>query len=334
MEQAQQIKVIQPNTITGLIYENGISSVQLKAINEIIRLSQKNMTSTIDIAKNISIKSYRISAEKCVGGRNKAYFEEQVRELVGKKVVYTDIDPNTGKARRIETVPFTTFAKVEGTSYVDIVINSDFIPILHCWQHGYTLYDSNVVETLKSKYAIRLYELMCKNRDRNIIWINIAYLKEILSMRVENKEVYRIVKSAIEEINKSDSQIKCVGCKIFSTQGKKEGESRKGKKAAYDTIEFTIENNESKISSISKKTEEMINCLKDSFTSELNIGPVQQESLIDVLIGKNSVEKFSNKYFIIRNKFISFGKVTTNSEIMQFRNTVRKMTKEDFGLNI
>ena len=65
---------------------------------------------------------------------------------------------------------------------VDIIIGKEIVPEYVALGDGYTEYLSNTVFSLNSKYAIHIYKLLAKNKDREYFNLYISHVKEYLGI--------------------------------------------------------------------------------------------------------------------------------------------------------
>ena len=88
---------------------------------------------------------------------------------------------------------------------VEIIIGKEIVPEYIALGDGYTEYLSNTVFSLNSKYAIHIYKLLAKNKDKEYFTLHIDYLKGFLGISPNKYSALkdfkrRVLEPAYEEL--------------------------------------------------------------------------------------------------------------------------------------
>lgn len=278
--------VIQPNRITTLYYESGITAVQLKMMGSIVALIQDKMTRDPESVITDDDCILTISARDCISNRHKERFFAAVEELVGKKVSYRYYEEKEsgngqkkGSYHRCLIVPFVSYDKEEESSSAKIRVNKDFLPILLCWNRGYTMFDLNVVKSLSRASSIQLYQYLCLCHDRHVMEIRISDIRDWLNFDEKRfprpTDVKKEFERAVKDINESSSMIKC------TTEYRKTRQAGSSAKSGITSVVIHITNNLLTASpQEADEQDSIIDTLRQDLTQELGIDMIVAEKII------------------------------------------------------
>jgi len=138
-------------------------------------LSQFRYISSDDDCKNLEDTIYTIpfkdiipNLSKLRGGRIYEQARYQAESLVGQTL---SIKKEKKGKEKIEFYNLVSYSKVEeGCSYIEARFNKDIIPLLtQMVKEGYTPLIFKSVHELKGTYAIRIYELLERNRKTPVV---------------------------------------------------------------------------------------------------------------------------------------------------------------------
>lgn len=99
--------------------------------------------------------------------RTTAYqvLKNAVEGLYEAGFVYSKIDEETGKTGRYKSRWVDKIGYIDDLGCVELVFASDVIPLITRLEKRFTEYDIEQISGLQSRYAIRLYELLCQWRS-------------------------------------------------------------------------------------------------------------------------------------------------------------------------
>lgn len=135
--------------------------------------------------------------------------KEAVQGLYEAGFAYSKVDELTGKMGHYKSRWVDKIGYIDELGCVDLVFASDVIPLITRLEQRFTEYDIDQISNLKSKYAVRLYELLIQWRSTGKTpLIELQELRNRLGLRdSEYQRVEalkrRVLDLAIEQINKN-----------------------------------------------------------------------------------------------------------------------------------
>lgn len=143
-------------------------------------------------------------------GKNYSDLKRLIKHLADKSMYITQPDGSEVLVRWIEK---PTFHK--GSGLVEIRLDRDMAPFLLHLKSGFTRYQLYHILRMRSKYSVRLYELICSIHYNTLEEYMAEFTLDELRKRLdaENYTTYQTLKArvllpAVEEINKySDKNI-------------------------------------------------------------------------------------------------------------------------------
>lgn len=166
-----------------------------------------------------------------------------------RKVVHFDYVADDGELREFHAPVFTkvttpkNWGETSKEKYIDFKINSDLKDQLIALQKNYLLYDKRNILKLRSKFAIRIYQILKsyerKDRDSVVVELSVKELRETLLVNDEGESIdqyksYTLFKKKV--ILKAQEEINSLTDISFSIE-----EIKKGRRV--DSIKFYLRKN-------------------------------------------------------------------------------------------
>jgi len=181
------------------------------------------LVSMIDSKSQTQFYEYEMTTKEFaellnIENTNHTYLKKITKQLMEKVVEIED------EKRVIQVHWLSTCTYYKGTGKVKMELHKELVPYLLQLKEQFTTYYLSNVLQMKSKYSIRLYEILKAQQFKKHFEIEIDKLRKMLS--AENYERYsnlsqKVIKPAIREINKHTDmivqyEIKKVGNKVIS----------------------------------------------------------------------------------------------------------------------
>lgn len=145
-----------------------------------------------------SIKDFCAIADIDYNGRCLADIKRIIKNLADKSFWLIK-----GKSQRLcRWIQKATIT--EGSNVIEIKLDEDLIPFLIDIRKNFTQYSYSNVLPMRSKYSIRLFELLKSHEHQQRVVLSVDYLRSLLD--AENYKIYkdfrtRVIDTAIKEIN-------------------------------------------------------------------------------------------------------------------------------------
>lgn len=177
-----------------------------------------------------------------VENTNHTYISKITKQLMTRVIEVEDKE----ELLQVHWISSCKYHKQQG--YVEIELHKELAPYLLQLKKQFTSYYLSNVLRMKSKYSIRMYELLKSNQFKKSFTLEVEELKKM--MKCESYKLYanfknRVIEQTLKEINAQTD--------IFITYN----EQKQGRKVA--SIEFIIENRSKFESELYWKEEEDLN---------------------------------------------------------------------------
>jgi len=186
----------QSNFLTRARYE--YTSVQKNIMYSLLGFVQELMFSKDELPEIIKID---LPITNLVGVKNNSRVIDQIKDLMKKPIDYQ----YSYKNRQFEAVTtLISHAQHEtGSSIVQLELPKKSLILLTNMMPGYTKFKRQVAMELRSLYAKRMYELMCKWQDKSAFSMRIDELKDMLAV-TDKYAKYSAFKKYVLEQSKNE----------------------------------------------------------------------------------------------------------------------------------
>jgi plasmid replication initiation protein len=157
--------LIQDNVITTARYE--MTALEKNILYAVMAQIEEHDPPT----KYYKISTFDIADTKDMRVRQ-GYFQAALKKLLTREFIIKKPDGNTLQITVISSAEYDT----EGC--IEIGIDSKMRPYLFALKKNFTVFGLEVAISLKSKYAKRLYEMLCQFKSTGFFRITISELKE------------------------------------------------------------------------------------------------------------------------------------------------------------
>jgi plasmid replication initiation protein len=183
----KNLSIIQPNAVTNARYE--YTALQKNIMYFIIDAVQKHMTAerselNQDLFGNFEIE---MNVGDVAKGTNYEQIMNAVKDLMRKPISYY-YNRQDG-CYDVTTVLIFSIIHKRGSGKVLLKISADSIPALLYIGGGFTAYNKVIAVSLTSVYAKRMYELLCRWRDKGFIRMTLAELRKMLCIEKKFKQI-------------------------------------------------------------------------------------------------------------------------------------------------
>lgn len=217
--------------------------------------------------EDVNFKPYKFKIQsflKLLGIKNQSKYSiiPKITKELMKKVFEIQEEDGT-----VIQLAWLSSAKYKpGTGYVELQFSNYLKPYMLLLKDFYTSYRLYNVLNLRSKYSIRMYEVLKSNQFKKTCIINLEELKKIFKIDKNNSyKLYSNVKNRIIFITQKEINQKTDICFNFE-------EIKKGRR--IEAIKFIVEKN------------------KNSYTADIEIDPVLENDIISSL--KNRIDELTN----------------------------------------
>lgn len=287
------------------------------------------VVSLIDPKKDKDLKTYKIKvetiqallkAEKMKGFKNRL---KKITKSILSKPVSFDILDGKGKNITIQGSAWFTICKyIDAIDVVEFHIHKDFKPFLLDLRERYTSYELGYAVRLRSKYSIRMYEILKSYKwKKQPIGIYINELRDMLSIRKSMFTRYSNFKEKVLE--KAKKELKEKTDLKFTYKEKKEGYK-------INLIMFTIKDNE-KFSKLEEETFDMFDLNNTCYKLiELGLSEKQAQEFVKTKDKEYITDKINQlEYVLEKNPNKVYGKNNEYGKGQYLYNALMGKLKDD-----